>query len=79
MIVDSMSIDSLTIKLMTSLIEKFIEMLIKLLIEMLIELFIAFENFAADWFAIELIENFLIKLIYTYINISEINSITIEK
>ena len=48
MIVDLMSIDSLTIELIESLIEKFVVLLIELSIEALIESFIAFEKFAVD-------------------------------
>ena len=79
MTVDSMSIDSLTIELIESLTEKSVELLIESSIETLIESFVAFEKFVVDWFAIELIEKFLIKLICTYVDTSEINLITIEK
>ena len=78
-IVDSMSIDSLTIELIESLTEKFVELLIESSIETLIESFIAFKKFAVDWFAIELIEKFLIELIRTYIDTFKIDSIVIEK
>ena len=79
MTVDSMSIDLLTIELIESLIEKLIKSLIEASIEALIESFVAFEKFAVDWFAIELIEKFLIELICTHVDTSEINSIAIEK
>ena len=79
MIVNSILIDSLTIELIKSLTEKSVELLIESLIKTLIELFVAFEKFAVDWFAIKLIEKFLIELIYAYVDTFEINSITIEK
>ena len=79
MTVDSMSIDSLMIELIESLTEKSIELLIESLIETLIKSFIAFEKFAVNWFAVELIEKFLIELICAYVDTFEIDSITIEK
>ena len=79
MIVDLMSIDLLTIELIESLTEKFVELLIESSIEALIESFVAFEKFVIDWFAIELIKKFLTELICAYADISEIDSITIEK
>ena len=79
MTVDSMLINSLTIEQIESLTEKLIKSLIESLIETLIELFVAFEKFAVDWFAIELIEKFLIELIRTHVNTFEIDSIAIKK
>ena len=79
MIVNSMSIDLLTIELIESLIEKSIKSLIKSSIETLIESLVAFEKFVVDWFVTELIEKFLIELICTHVDTSEIDSITIEK
>ena len=77
--VNSMSIDSLTIELIESLTEKSIKSLIESSIETLIESFVAFEKFAVDWLAVELIEKFLIELIRAYADTSEIDSIMIEK
>ena len=79
MIVDLMSIDSLMIELIESLTEKSIKLLIKSSIETLIESFVAFEKFAVDWFAAELIEKFLTELIRAYADTFEIDLITIEK
>ena len=77
--VDSMSIDSLTIELIESLIKKSIESLIESSIETLIEPFVAFEKFAVNWLATELIEKFLTELIRTHVDTSEIDSIAIKK
>ena len=79
MTVDSMSIDSLTIELIESLTEKFVELLIESSIEALIEPFVAFEKFAVDWLAIELIEKFLIELTRAYADTFKVDSIAIEK
>ena len=79
MMLDLISIDSLTIELIESLIEKSIESLIESSIKTLIKSFVAFEKFAVDWFAIELIEEFLTELIRTHVDTFEIDSITIKK
>ena len=79
MIVDSMSIDSLTIELIKSLTEKFVELLIESSIKTLIESFVAFEKFVVDWLATKLIEEFLIELIRAYADTFKIDLITIEK
>ena len=79
MIVNSMSIDLLMIELIESLTKKFVELLIESSIETLIESFIVFKKFVVDWFAIKLIEKFLIELICTYTDTFKIDSIMIKK
>ena len=58
---------------MKSIDSKFIELI------MLIESLIAVKKHVVERLAVELIEEFLIELIYVHVDTSEINPITIEK